>query len=74
MPTAPATNDTPATVTIRPATEQDFAAATELFRSTMGAEFLLEKDLWTAVCTAPSHRALVATDTTDALSGWRSWS
>jgi ribosomal protein S18 acetylase RimI-like enzyme len=52
----------PAQVTIRPATEQDFADATELFRSTMGAEFILDKDLWTAVCTAPSHRALMAAD------------
>lgn len=53
----------PATLTIRPATEQDFSAATELFRSTMGAEFMLEEDLWAAVCTAPSHRALVAINT-----------
>ena len=69
MPTAPLTNETPATVTIRPATEQDFTAATDLFRSTMGAQFVLGQDLWTAVCTAPSHRALVATNASDTVVG-----
>jgi ribosomal protein S18 acetylase RimI-like enzyme len=67
MPTAPEATALP--VTIRPATEQDFAAATELFRSTMGAEFTLDRELWKAVCTAPSHRALVATDASDAVVG-----
>ena len=67
MPTVPA--PTPETVTIRAATEQDFADATELFRSTMGAEFTLDNDLWAAICTAPSHRALAATDANDAVIG-----
>jgi ribosomal protein S18 acetylase RimI-like enzyme len=63
----PATTETPTNVTIRPATDQDFAAATDLFRSTMGDEFLLDEKLWTAVCAAPSHRALVATDADNAV-------
>lgn len=33
----------------------------------MGAEFLLDRDLWTAVCTAPSHHALVATNADNAV-------
>ncbi|MBC8102004.1 MAG: GNAT family N-acetyltransferase [Cytophagales bacterium] len=63
MSTVSAETSAPATaVTIRPATEQDYDAATTLFRSTMGAEYLLGRDLWGAVCTAPTHRALMAQD------------
>ena len=64
-----ATPATPLTVTIRPATEQDYASATDLFRSTMGTEFVLEKSLWEAVCTAPSHRALMGVDAENTVVG-----
>ncbi|MES2461375.1 MAG: GNAT family N-acetyltransferase [Armatimonadota bacterium] len=69
MSTVPAASTSPATVTIRPATEQDYSDATNLFRSTMGGQFVLDTDLWEAVCTAPSHRALVATDADNAVVG-----
>src|SRR5688572_20083406 len=69
MPTEPAVITMPRHVTIRPATEQYFADAIQLFRSTTGSEFILDKDLWTAVCTAPSHRTLMASDTDSSVVG-----
>lgn len=35
----------------------------------MGAEFVLEETLWNAVCAAPSHHALMATDEKNAVVG-----
>lgn len=58
-----------ATVTIRPATADDYAAARELFRAHIGENFTLDPALWGTVCTADSHRALAAIDESGSVVG-----
>jgi ribosomal protein S18 acetylase RimI-like enzyme len=61
-PTASTTTpdtDAPA-VTIRPALADDYAAAARLFQAPMGESFTLDESLWQTICTAQTHRALVA--------------
>jgi len=52
----------PTPLTIRKASEADYDTALELFRSTMGAAFELDRGLWADVCGAATHRALIAED------------
>lgn len=62
-PTASTTTpdtDAPAAVTIRPAQADDYAAAARLFQAPMGESFTLDESLWQTICTAQTHRALVA--------------
>lgn len=59
----------PLSATVRPATEGDYEAAAALFRATMGASFTLDRNLWAAVCAAPTHRALMAEDTEQGVVG-----
>lgn len=53
-------------VRIRPATANDFEAASLLFQAQLGEGFQLDAALWQAVCEADTHRAMVAeTETGD---------
>lgn len=56
--------------TIRAATAADHAAASLLYQSTMSDSFVLNADLWAAVCTTTEkYRTLVAEDATGAVAG-----
>ena len=47
--------------TVRPASVRDYDAANRLFKAQLGDGFVLDADLWKAICTTDTHRALVAT-------------
>lgn len=48
------------TVQIRAASAADYAAADVLFKAQLGEGFVLDQELWSAICDTETHRATVA--------------
>lgn len=57
------------TVQIRAASPEDYDDANTVFKAQLGEGFTLDRELWGAVCTAETHRALVAVAPGGALAG-----
>ncbi|MBC8138452.1 MAG: GNAT family N-acetyltransferase [Fibrella sp.] len=57
------------TILIRDASSEDYDAANVLFKAQLGEGFLLDRELWDAICNTDTHRAFVATATNGDVAG-----
>lgn len=47
-------------VIVRAASPDDYDAANTVFKAQLGEGFVLDRELWSAICSADTHRAMVA--------------